>query len=116
MAKDKPTHIRVYTDESVPVAIAEGLQRRGVDAWSARDAGNLGLSDEEQLEYASREETAIFTHDDDFLVMVKKVQRDHFGVIYAHQQDLSIGECIRRLKALTQTKVRDELKNGIEFL
>ena len=38
--------IRTYTDESTSVAIAEGLKRRGVDAFSTRDAGNLGLTDE----------------------------------------------------------------------
>ena len=44
--------IRIYTDESVDIAIAEGLKRRGVDAFSARDAGNLGLTDQEQLIFA----------------------------------------------------------------
>ena len=38
--------LRIYTDESVPVAVAEGLRRRGIEAWSARDAGKLGMSDE----------------------------------------------------------------------
>jgi len=38
--------IRIYTNESVSVAIAEGLKRRGVDAFSARgtrgyQAGNI---------------------------------------------------------------------------
>jgi len=46
--------IRIYTDESVDIAIAEGLKRRGVDAFSARDAGKLGLADEEQLIFAER--------------------------------------------------------------
>ncbi|GAG11461.1 unnamed protein product, partial [marine sediment metagenome] len=32
--------IRIYTDESVNIAIAEGLKRRGVDAFSARYMGN----------------------------------------------------------------------------
>jgi len=35
--------LRIYTNESVDVAIADGLKRRGVDAFSARDAGNLGV-------------------------------------------------------------------------
>ncbi|MCX7855781.1 MAG: DUF5615 family PIN-like protein [Anaerolineae bacterium] len=64
--------LRIYTDESVDVAIAEGLRRRGVDAWSARDAGNLGMSDEEQLEYARRERAVIFTHDADFLRLIHR--------------------------------------------
>ncbi len=59
--------IRIYTDESVNVFIAEGLKRRGIDAFSARDAGNLALTDEEQLIYACDEKATIFTHDVDFL-------------------------------------------------
>ena len=58
--------IRIYTDESVNVGVAEALKRRGVDALSARDSGNLGLTDE-QLIYASEEIATIFTHDTDFL-------------------------------------------------
>lgn len=59
--------VRIYSDESVNVAIVEGLKRRGVDAFSARDAGNLGLTDEEQLEFAVKNRAVIFTHDVDFL-------------------------------------------------
>jgi len=59
--------IRIYTNESVDVAIAEGLKRRGLDASSSRDTGNLGSSDAEQLIYAGKEKAAIFTHDIDFL-------------------------------------------------
>jgi len=39
--------------ESANVAIAEVLKRRGVDALSARDTANLGLTDEEQLVFAN---------------------------------------------------------------
>ncbi len=66
--------IRIYTDESVSVAIAEGIKRRGVDAFTARDAGNLGLSDEEQLIYAGKEKATIFTHDTDFIQIAEKTR------------------------------------------
>ena len=59
--------IRIYTDESVDVAIAQGLQRRGVEAYSARDRDKLGLTDEEQLIFATQKKATIFTHDTDFL-------------------------------------------------
>jgi len=36
-----------YTNESIHIAVAEGLKRRGLKALTARDAGNLGLSDKE---------------------------------------------------------------------
>jgi len=46
--------VRIYINESVNVAIAEGLKRRGIDAFSARDMGTLGLTDEEQLLFAKK--------------------------------------------------------------
>jgi len=108
--------IKIYINESIDVAVAEGLKRRGVQALSAKDTGNLGLTDEEQIQYASREEAAIFTHDDDFLSLVAKSNREHHGLIYVHQQKLSTGECIRRIKTLVQIKTPKEMQNHIEFL
>ncbi len=35
--------IRIYTDENVNPAVAAGLRRRGVEAFSAAEASNLGL-------------------------------------------------------------------------
>jgi predicted nuclease of predicted toxin-antitoxin system len=69
--------IRIYADESVNVAIIEGLKRRGINPFSARDAGNLGLTDVEQLEFAMKNRAVIFTHDVDFLRMA--LDREHCG-------------------------------------
>lgn len=112
----KGERIRIYADENVDVAIVEGLKRRGVDIWSALDTGKLGLSDEEQLDYALAERAAIFTHDDDFLSMAAESGTEYFGIIYVHQQHLSIGECIRRLKTIVETISPEEMHNRILFL
>lgn len=109
-------HIKIYADENVNVAIVEGLKRRGIEAWSAIDKGKLGLGDEEQLRYALGERATIFTHDDDFLSMVAESEIEHCGIIYVHQQHLSIGECIRRLKAIVETMSPEEMHNSILFL
>lgn len=58
----------------------------------------------------------IFTHDDDFLSMAVESGIEHFGIIYVHQQHLSVGECIRRLKAIVETMSPEELHNRILFL
>ena len=111
--------IRIYTNESVDVAIAEGLKRRGVDAFSARDKGNLGLTDEEQLVYAGNQEAAVFTHDTDFLRIAARWMengRTHHGVIYCHQKSYPIGECVRKLRALTSVLSSADMINHIEFL
>ncbi len=111
--------IRVYTNESVDVAIADGLRRRGVDAFSARDRGNLGFTDEEQLAFAGNEKAIIFTHDTDFLMIGPRCMeqmKDHHGIIYCHQKTYSVGQCIRRLRALTSVLTSEDMINHIEFL
>ncbi|MEM7119416.1 MAG: DUF5615 family PIN-like protein [Chloroflexota bacterium] len=93
--------LKIYTDESVPVAVAAGLKRRGVDAYSARDKDNLSLTDEQQLTYTSVEKMVLFSHDDDFLRLTREWQavgKTHWGIVYVHQHKLSTGDCIRKLK------------------
>ena len=111
--------IRIYTDESVNVFIAEGLKRRGIDAFSARDAGNLALTDEEQITYACDEKATIFTHDTDFLRIAARwmnEEKTHHGVIYCHQESYSIGDCIRKIRMLTTVLSSEDMIDHIEFL
>ena len=111
--------IRIYTDESVDVAIAQGLQRRGVEAYSARDRDKLGLTDEEQLIFATQEKATIFTQDTDFLRIAAQwyeERRTHRGVIYSHQTTYAIGDCIRNLKILATVLTSEDMINHIEFL
>jgi len=111
--------MRLYTNESVPVAVAEGLKRRGVDVFTVRDAGNLGLSDEAQLAFAHSQGAVIFTHDDDFLKIAHNwlaAGHDHNGIIYVHQQRFGLGEIVRRLKLLNELLTQAEMLNHVEFL
>ena len=45
--------IAIYLDEDVAVLVGELLSRRGFRALTARDAGRLGKSDDEQLAFAA---------------------------------------------------------------
>ena len=111
--------LRIYLDENVDPAIAQGLRRRGVEAWTTSEAGNIGASDEEQLSYAAEERAVIFTHDDDLVSLAHKWRKQgktHWGVIYVHQRKYGIGECIRRLKVLADLFEPEDFVNHIEFL
>ncbi len=72
------------------------------------------MTDEEQLETAIQNRAAIFTHDADFLRMA--IDKKHFGIIYVHQQKLSVGECIQKLKVIAETIYPQEIHNKIIFL
>jgi predicted nuclease of predicted toxin-antitoxin system len=111
--------IKIYTNESVPVAVAEGLKRRGIEAWSSRDSGNLGLTDYEQLSYACQKQAIIFTNDADFLRAAKRWKeqgKEHWGIIYVHVKKLTIGESIRRLMDYAAILEAEDMKNCVEFL
>lgn len=107
-------NIRIYVDESADVAIASGLRRHGIDAFSARDLNKLGLSDEEQLELARKEEAVIFTQDTDFLRLA--VNKEHFGIIFSQKGKLSVGEIIRKIEFLASLLSKEGMKNHVEFI
>ena len=77
---------------------------------------SLKLDLRQPVRYALEERATIFTHDDDFLSMVAESAVEHCGIIYVHQQHLSIGECIRRLKAIVETMSSEDMHNRILFL
>ncbi|MBA3599714.1 MAG: DUF5615 family PIN-like protein [Acidobacteria bacterium] len=45
--------VKTYLDENISVVVAEILRSRGFEAVTTQEAGNKGLSDEQQLEFAS---------------------------------------------------------------
>lgn len=53
--------IKLYTDEDIFGQVAEQLRRRSYDVLSTPEAGNLELSDQEQLEFAISQRRAILT-------------------------------------------------------
>jgi len=111
--------IKIYADENVNGAIVNGLRRRGVDIQSTHEAGNLGITDEEQIAYAVAQNACLFTHDDDLLTIAdhwKKIGKEHFGIIFVHQENLNIGEIISRIKLIVDILSPEDMKNHIEFL
>ena len=92
-------------DVHVPLPIAEGLRRRGVDVLRAQDNGGERLSDSELLDHASTLGRALFSQDDDLLreAAARQQAGDSFaGVIYAHQLGITIGQAVRDLELIAK--------------
>ncbi|HHT9138555.1 MAG TPA: DUF5615 family PIN-like protein [Candidatus Wunengus sp. YC60] len=74
--------LRVYTDENVDVQVAEGLRRRGIEAFSAIEKGMIGAADREHFTYAFKIQAVIFTHDHHFIEIAKELTnggKTHFN-------------------------------------
>ena len=93
--------IKFYMDVHVHIAITEGLRQRGVSVITAQEDGTTRLSDSDLLNRANTLGFALFSQDEDFLVEANLRQiagTEFVGVIYGHQQRITIGQCIADLE------------------
>ena len=95
--------IKVFTDEMIAPRLASQSQRRGYDVLSCRAAGrvNLGISDEDQLIFASSQGRAIYTFNyADFAELDARWRaagRSHAGIIVSVDLNSEPAEMLRRL-------------------
>jgi predicted nuclease of predicted toxin-antitoxin system len=113
--------IRLYFDEDASArAVAHNLRVRGVDVITTQEDDRKGISDPEQLEYATHQGRVICTCNiGDFAQLHAEYMaqgKDHAGIILIHQQQFSIGEQVRRLSRLMQNRSAEAMVNNIEYL
>jgi hypothetical protein len=106
-------------DHNVPRAITNGLKLKGIDLITALEDGSSQLDDSELLDRASELERVLFTRDYNLLQEATKRQRagvPFYGIIYAHQLKISIGDCIRDLEIIAEAGDPEDLINQVQFL
>jgi predicted nuclease of predicted toxin-antitoxin system len=107
--------IRFHLDEHISAHIAAGLRRRNIDVTTAADAGLIGATDKEHLEFASLSGRVVVTQDDDFLRLHAQAMA-HAGIAYCRQQSASVGEMLRRLVLIHDLLSPEEMAGRVEFL
>jgi predicted nuclease of predicted toxin-antitoxin system len=108
-----------YIDEHVPFAITGGLSPRGVDVLTVQADGRQGTEDEEILDRAMELSRVVFTQDEDFLVEAHRRQQTgepFAGVVYAHQLNVTIGECVSDLELIAKIYEPKDLADRVEYL
>lgn len=114
-----PPSLGLFMDVHVPAGIVRALRRRGVDVLTAQDDGAAQLTDPALLDRAQRLGRVVFTRDADFLI--EAVRRQRAGlvfatVIYAHQLDVSIGQCVMDLETVARASSVEESMGQIVYL
>ena len=111
--------VALYVDEHVPFAITAGLALRGVDVITAQSDMPPGTDDSEVLDRATALGRSVFTQDDDFLA---EAHRRHeageifAGVIYGHQLNVTIGQCVADLELIAKVYEPQDMANRVEYL
>lgn len=106
-------------DEHIRRAITNGLKLRGIDVITVQEDGLTGIPDSILLDRATQLGRVIFTQDDDFLVIANRRQQEGVkfrGVIYAHQQYVTVGECVRDLEIIAKASEPEDLVNQVQYL
>lgn len=106
-------------DVHVPQAITDGLRRRGVDVLTAQEDEAERASDAAILDRAYALQRVLFTRDQDFLAEAshrQAMRRPFFGIVYAHQLRVSIGQCVADLELIAKTCTAADLANRVEHL
>ena len=100
--------------------LLSGLRAREVDLTTVFEAEMLGRSDEDQLEYATQQGRAVYTFNVGHFCQLHTryitLKKDHAGIIVVSRQRYSVGEQIRRMMNLIQTKSAREMRNDLQFL
>ncbi|NER23810.1 MAG: hypothetical protein F6J96_24530 [Symploca sp. SIO1C2] len=113
--------LALYLDEdSMDQALVAALRARGVDVITATEAGMLGYSDSEQLDYATRQGRVLYTFNRGYFYRLHTQYltegKVHSGIILAPQQRYSIGEQLRQILELVSVKTIEQMKNNVEFI
>ncbi len=109
----------LYMDVHVPSAVTEGLRRRGVDVLTSQEDGTREADDEALLQRATELGRALFTQDNDLLMIASQWQqqaREFGGVICSHQLGAGIGSVVEDLELISAGSTQDELRNRVIYL
>lgn len=111
-------NIKLYLDEDVEIFLADAVRRRGYEATTARDCGNLGISDLAQTAFAHQSGFVILTHNvQDFPRLHYEItgrQEHHSGFIIAKKESPTSN--LRRLLKLLATRSAEDMLDALEYL
>lgn len=110
-------YIVSYLDEDVDVDLVPALRQQDYEAYTVRDVGRRGLSDEAQLRFATERGWTVVTHNvNDFKRLHSTwIQgKTHAGIIVSKR--LEIGRMLRALLNLLDQVSAEEAKNQLFYL
>jgi len=95
--------VKFYLDEDLSPRIAAALRRKGIDTTSAHEAGNIQISDPEQLAHAAGEGRCLVTRNARHFIALSREaihrQQPHAGILLCSPRltGAEIRSIVRRL-------------------
>ena len=111
--------LALYMDVHVPYPVTSALLARGVDVLTAQWDDTARWPDPALLDRAGALGRVLVSQDEDLLVEAARRQRERqefAGLIYAHQQSITVGKFTEDLEIISRTIQPWEMANRVEFL
>ena len=111
--------VPLYMDVHVRRSVVLALRLRGVDVLTAQEDGTAQFEDDDLLDRAMQSGRVLFSQDQDLLNEATTRQRggkEFAGVIYAHQQNITVRQMIEDLELIAKICEPEELENRVVFL
>ena len=99
----------------MPIAIAEQLQRRGIDVITVRDLETFGKGDLRQLNHATDMNRVLCTFDSDYVALAGE-GIPHCGIVFGQQDEHHVGAWVEYLELMHGVLEPKEMINRLEFL
>lgn len=109
------SEIRFYIDENVQIEVMSQLVQHGIEAVSAKSLEKLGDTDTNHLQRATEMGHVLCTHDQDFLRLSAEGV-PHAGIVFAQQNQSTIGGWVRQLRRLHDEFTAEEMVGRVEFV
>jgi predicted nuclease of predicted toxin-antitoxin system len=110
--------IHFYLDEDVSVIVAKLLRSRGFETTTTLDAGQLGASDAEQMEFAVANQCTIVTHNRAHFESLAKeyhtAGKTHHGIVIAVRRPAN--QLAQRLLILLDNVTSEEMRDQVRYI
>jgi hypothetical protein len=90
-----------------------------VGVITAFEDGAARWDDEKLLSRAAELSRTLFSQDEDLLTLTHNwlnSGKDFAGLVYAHQQQITIGRAVRDLELIAKALEPEDMRNRIEFI
>jgi predicted nuclease of predicted toxin-antitoxin system len=113
--------LKVYLDECISPDLASAMRQRGWDVVSAHEVGLVGVTDEEQLEFATQTGRVLLTFDvRDFQELAERWAqqgKEHAGILLCqHLPKQAYGRLLHRLEQVRNTLTAEQMRNAVVWL
>jgi hypothetical protein len=106
-------------DVHIPYAVTVALRLRAVNVLTAQEDGAAQLPDAALLDRALEVGRILFSQDDDLIreaTLRQRTGKRFAGVVYAHQLNVTIGQCVEDLELIGRVSEPEEWIDRVEYL